>query len=96
MSCPQSDFTSSIRRFHAVAFVWLAWSYVPHVLLSYGKESLVARLVETDEVHEDGAAGDIAAQISDVLADSGSLVHRAVQQRLDVSERRLQLLVVLV
>lgn len=96
MSWPQSDFTSSIRRFHSVAFIWLVWSYVPRVLLAYGEESLVTRLVESDEVHEDGAAGDVAAEVPDVLADSGSLVHGAVQQRLDVCERRLQLSVVLV
>ena len=96
MSWPQSDFTSSIRRFHSVAFIWLVWSYVPRVLLAYGEESLVTRLVESDEVHEDGAAGDVAAEVPDVLADSGSLVHGAVQQRLDVCECRLQLSVVLV
>lgn len=96
MSWPQSDFTSSTRRFHSVAFVLLACSYVPPVSLSYSEERLVARLIETDEVHEDGAAGDVAAQVSDVLTDSGRLVHGAVQQCLDVRERRLQLLVVLV
>ena len=96
MSWPQSDFTSSTRRFHSVAFVLLACSYVPPVPLSYSKERLVARLIETDEVHEDGATGDVAAQVSDVLTDSRRLVHGAVQQCLDVRERRLQLLVVLV